>query len=132
MEIIFQICCEIVRVLSGVFCVTYEEMNTILFIYVQPILILISFAIVVSVILAKLFKHISILKLFLIALFGMGGFIYSLTTFAVWNQYSALSLHDTCVLAYDDLKAPGGMTGMGYVGINLFLFIIFVSSSIWL
>ena len=132
MEIIFQICCEILRALSGVFGFTYEEMNTILFIYVQPILILISFAIVISVILAKLFKHVSILKLFLIVLFGMGGLMYSLTTFVVWNRYSALSLHDTCVLAYDDLKAPGGMTGMGYVGINLFLFIIFVSSSIWL
>lgn len=124
-ENIFQICCDVIRVFSSFFGTSYEEMNTILFIYLQPSLLLASFVIVVGIISFKLLKELSIFKLFLLVLFGAGGLIYATATIVIWKRYSLLSMHDTCVLAYDDLETLGEISGMGYIGVNLFLFIIF-------
>ncbi|GEM_PF-979387 len=124
METIFQICCDIIRALSYTFGITYEEMNTYLFIYAQPMILIISFVIVIGTILSKLLKKVSILKIFLLGLFGTAGFLYTLATLAVWKRYSVLSAHDTCVLSYKDLETLGKITGLGYIGINLFLFIV--------
>lgn len=127
MGTIFQICCDIIRALSNFWGITYEEMNTYLFIYAQPILSILSFVTTISIITSKLLKKVSMLNLFNLVLFGMGGLVYTITTFVVWKRYSVLSAHDTCILAYKDLETLGKMTGMGYIGINFFLFIILFS-----
>jgi len=85
---------------------------------------MISFAIVIGIIITKLLKKASILTFLLLAFFGIGGLVYMAATLFVWKRYSVLSAHDTCVMAYNDLETLGKTTGMGYVGINLFLFII--------
>ena len=124
MDSIFQICCNIIRYLSDIFGITYEELNTYLFIYIEPLLVMISFAIVIGIIITKLLKKASILTFLLLAFFGIGGLVYMAATLFVWKRYSVLSAHDTCVMAYNDLETLGKTTGMCYVGINLFLFII--------
>lgn len=124
MGIIFQICCGIITVLAYIFGTTYEEMNTYLFIYAQPAILLLSFGVVIGVVLFKLVRRFSFLKTFLLFLFGFLGLGYLAPTLYVWKRYSTFSAHDACVLAYDDLAYLGEITSLGYVGINLFLFII--------
>lgn len=76
MGIIFQICCGIITVLAYIFGTTYEEMNTYLFIYAQPAILLLSFGVVIGVVLFKLVRRFSFLKTFLLFLFGFLGLGY--------------------------------------------------------
>lgn len=124
MRVVFEACCKIINFLSISFHTTYEEMNTYLFIYTQPIIIIISFGIVISILFYKLLKKKSTPIILLLLFFGILGFIYTQITLAVWKRYSVLSAHNTCIKAYKDLDILGEITGMGYVGINLFLFIV--------
>jgi hypothetical protein len=80
MDSIFQICCNIIRYLSDIFGITYEELNTYLFIYIEPLLVMISFAIVIGIIITKLLKKASILTFLLLAFFGIGGLVFITAT----------------------------------------------------
>ena len=41
----------------------------------------------------------------------------------IWSHYYPLGLDGVCRLAYKDLETLGNLIGVGYIAINLFLFI---------
>ena len=48
---------------------------------------------------------------------------YYASCFMIWSHYYPLGLDGACRLAYKDLETLGNLTGVGYIAINLFLFI---------
>ena len=110
MGIIFYACCAIIRAIALITGFTYEEVNTILFIITEPTIILITGLVI-------LFRHLNWATVLL-------NLIYIFIYIKIETFYAAYSLHDACVQAYSDLRFLGDITGIGYIGINLFLFII--------
>ena len=113
--ILFRLCCGIITLISYCTGFTYEEVNSILFIYGEPIVI----GLCNLFILFKSFNH----KL-LCVLITLYNIFYLFVISKIFIHYIPYSLHNACVVAYKDLETLGSITGFGYVGINLFLFII--------
>lgn len=115
MYILFLICCEIIRQISYITGYTYEELNTFLFLYTQPI-ILISTGFMAFIKEGKtLLRYIIFIPQFL---------IFTIIVLRYWTT----TAHNACLIAYNDLELLGQITGLGYVLINLFLFIFFFLS----
>lgn len=122
MDIIFKICCGIIYAISLVTGFSYEIINTFLFIYLEPLILVVS-GWMITAYGIKHFKHDTFIKVVLPL-----SIIYNvcLTTAAVsiWRHYSQFSMQIACERAYIDLDTLGRITGLGYVNINLFLFIV--------
>lgn len=122
MVILFKICCGIIYLISLITGFTYEEVNTILFIYGEPLILIITSFFITLISLIYFKQH--IIEKIIFCLSIPYNTIMWLLTFLLWNYYQSLSLHEACVQAYKDLDYIGQITGMGYVNINLFLFIV--------
>lgn len=120
MNIIFQICVGIMHVVSFITGHTYEEVNSIIFLYFQPILLL-ALSIIMLAMSLFWFKRLNIFIPFISALNFSINFM---VTFYVVDRYSSYTLHQACLKAYKDLDVLGQITTIGYVNINILLFII--------
>jgi len=110
MSTIFYFCCDVVRYIAAAMGLTYEQVNTILFIYGEPLILCLS-ALLVAVVARKWYA----------ALYPAS---YALATFPLWNHYYPMGLHGACVQAYKDLEVLGSVTGLGYIKVNILLFIV--------
>ena len=115
---LFYICCAIMQIVAWVFGVTYEAANTICFIYLEPAIITLTATITACYIMCKLKPRVLWIPLAAIYLIP-----YYVGCFAIWTRYYPLGLDNACRLAYKDLEVLGNITGVGYIAINLFLFI---------
>lgn len=115
---LFYICCAIMQIVAWVFGVTYEAANTICFIYLEPAIITLTATITACYIMCKLKPRVLWIPLAAIYLIP-----YYAGCFAIWTRYYPLGLDNACRLAYKDLEVLGNITGVGYIAINLFLFI---------
>ena len=125
MGLIFEICVGIIRAFAFVTGSTYEEANTYLFIYLQPALLVLSALFVFGASAILLYRYFSWKHFVLFSFFGMSLLGHVMMAGMVWQHYMPYSTHDACVQAYKDLAMMGEATGLGYIGINLFLFIMF-------
>lgn len=116
--ILFYLCCAIMQVVAWIFGVTYEAANSICFIYLEPAIL--TFAATVAVIYMVHKLKPKILWIFLSVIYLMP---YYTSCFVIWSHYYPLGLDGACRLAYKDLETLGNLTGVGYIAINLFLFI---------
>lgn len=107
--ILFRLCCGIITLISYCTGFTYEEVNSILFIYGEPIVI----GLCNLFILFKSFNH-KILCVF-ITLYNI---FYLFVISKIFIHYIPYSLHNACVVAYKDLDTLGSITGFGYIGIK--------------
>ena len=117
--IVFYICCAIMQIVAWIFGVTYEAANTICFIYLEPAIITLTATITACYVVNKLKPHILWVPLAIIYLIP-----YYVGCYAIWSHYYPLGLDGACRLAYKDLEVLGNLTGVGYIAINLFLFIL--------
>ena len=117
--IVFYICCAIMQIVAWIFGVTYEAANTICFIYLEPAIITLTATITACYVVYKLKPHILWVPLAIIYLIP-----YYMGCYVIWSHYYPLGLDGACRLAYKDLEVLGNVTGVGYIAINLFLFII--------
>ena len=117
--IIFYICCAIMQVVAWVFGVTYEVANSVCFIYMEPAIITLTATIAALFMMYKLKPKILWIPLSIIYLVP-----YYASCVVIWSHYYPLGLDGACRLAYKDLETLGNLTGVGYVAINLFLFIV--------
>ena len=117
--IIFYVCCGIMQVAAWIFGVSYEVANSVCFIYLEPALLTLTATIAACCIARKLKPHILWVPLAIIYLIP-----YYVGCYAIWSHYYPLGLDGACRLAYKDLEALGNLTGVGYIAINLFLFIL--------
>ena len=117
--IIFYICCAIMQVVAWMFGVTYEAANSVCFIYLEPALVTLTAMIAALFMMYKLKPKIIWIPLSIIYLVP-----YYITCFVIWSHYYPLGLDGACRLAYKDLETLGNLTGVGYIAINLFLFIV--------
>ncbi len=122
MYILFRICCGIIYVISLVTGLTYEEVNTVLFIYAEPAIVVLT-SLAVSLISLIYIRRSWLHKLvFVISIpYNM---VALLCVKILWMYYSEYTLQTACEQAYKDLELLGQQTGVGYVNINLFLFIV--------
>ena len=117
--IIFYICCAIMQVVAWVFGVTYEVANSVCFIYMEPAIITLTATIAALFMMYKLKPKILWIPLSIIYLVP-----YYASCVVIWSHYYPLGLDGACRLAYKDLETLGNLTGVGYIAINLFLFIV--------
>ena len=112
MYIFFRLCCGIVTLISMIFGITYEETNTYLFIYGEPLLLLLLLTSI-----AFIFSKRRLLSFFI----GC----YELCTFmVVWNHYKSYSAHNACIQAYSDLEKFGELVNLDYISVNILFFVV--------
>ncbi len=116
--VLFYLCCAIMQVVAWIFGVTYEAANSICFIYLEPAILTFTATIAAAIIVSKLKPKILWIPLAVIYLVP-----YYVSCFVIWSHYYPLGLDGACRLAYKDLETLGNLTGVGYIAINLFLFI---------
>ena len=117
--IVFCVCCAIMQVVAWAFGVTYEAANSICFLYMEPAIVTLTATIAAIFIVCKLKPKILWAPLTAIYLAP-----YCAGCFMIWSHYYPLGLDGACRVAYKDLEYLGNLTGVGYIAINLFLFII--------
>jgi len=117
--IVFYICCGIMQVAAWTFGVSYEVANSVCFIYLEPAIITLTATITAAYVMYKMRPRILWIPLSIIYLIP-----YYLSCFVIWSRYYPLGLDGACRLAYKDLEVLGNVTGVGYIAINLFLFIV--------
>ena len=116
--VIFYVCCGIMQVAAWVFGVSYEVANTVCFIYLEPAILTLTATIAACIAMYKLKPHILWVPLAIIYLIP-----YYMGCYVIWSHYYPLGLDGACRRAYKDLEVLGNVTGVGYIAINLFLFI---------
>ena len=116
--VLFYVCCAIMQVVAWVFGITYEAANSICFIYLEPAIVTLTATIAALCMVFKLKPK--ILWTLLSAIYLVP---YYASCFMIWSHYYPLGLDGACRLAYKDLETLGNLTGVGYIAINLFLFI---------
>ena len=116
--VLFYLCCAIMQVVAWTFGVTYEAANSICFIYLEPAILTLTATIAAAFLVFKLKPKILWIPLAVIYLVP-----YYASCFVIWSHYYPLGLDGACRLAYKDLETLGNLTGVGYIAINLFLFI---------
>jgi len=116
--IVFYLCCGIMQVVAWAFGVTYEAANTVCFIYLEPAIVTLTATITACYVACKLRPR--LLWTLLAAIYLMP---YYIGCFVIWSRYYPLGLDNACRLAYKDLEVLGNVTGVGYIAVNLFLFI---------
>ncbi len=124
MGILFQICCGIMTLISIIFGISYEAANTYLFLYTEPIILMATCIIGLYIILRKNLKKLSFIRLLVLSIFIISFIIHLNVLLIIIADYWTIGIDEACIKAYKDLKNMGELTEMGYVGINLFLFII--------
>ena len=122
MNLLFKICSAIVWVMAHLLGMTYEELNTVLFIYAEPAVLLFTALLLPIYMAYKVWKKATVLRIivFVLSLAYVTPFIIACRK--LWTQYN-LSLHDNFVLAYQDLNHAAETTGLGYIKTVLLLFI---------
>lgn len=123
METLFRFCCgvmEVVAVLSGY---TYEEVNSITFLYLQPTLLTFTAALPMLLMIYKLWRQRTPKRFALTAATVLWFLPFAFGTLKLWRHYD-MSLQSACELAYKDLAWLGDVTGLGYQAVNLLLFIV--------
>lgn len=116
--ILFYLCCAIMQVVAWAFGVTYEAANTICFIYLEPALLTLAATVTACYAAYKLRPRVLWIPLAAIYLIP-----HYVACFVIWSRYYPLGLDGACRLAYKDLELLGNVTGVGYIAVNLFLFI---------
>lgn len=116
--VLFYLCCTIMQVVAWVFGITYEAANSICFIYLEPAIVTLTATIAAFCLMCKLKPK--ILWTLLSAIYLVP---YYASCYMIWRHYYPLGLDGACRLAYKDLETLGNLTGVGYIAINLFLFI---------
>lgn len=117
--ILFYLCCGIMQAVAWMFGITYEAANSICFIYLEPAIVTLTATITACIIVYKLKPHLLMLPVAIIYLIP-----YYATCYLIWSRYYPLGLDGACRLAYKDLEYLGNVTGVGYIAINLFIFIV--------
>lgn len=121
LSLLFKLCCGIIILISYLTGYSYEVVNTFLFIYLEPLILLISGWLITYYAIKyrkTLFNKITL---------GLSIIYNSVITViigSIWKFYSNFSMQVACERAYIDLDTLGRITGLGYININLFLFII--------
>lgn len=116
--ILFYICCAVMQVVAWVFGVTYEAANSVCFIYLEPAIVTLTATIAALCMVCKLKP-----KILWIPAAAIYSAPYYAVCFMIWSHYYPLGLDGACLMAYKDLETLGNVTGVGYIAINLFLFI---------
>ena len=116
--VLFYICCAIMQVMAWGFGVTYEAANTVCFIYLEPAILTLTATITACCLAYKLKP-----KVLWIPLAAFYVIPYYIGCFVIWSRYFPLGLDNACRLAYKDLEVLGNVAGVGYIAINLYLFI---------
>lgn len=122
MNLLFKICSAIVWVMAHLLGMTYEELNTVLFIYAEPAVLLFTALLLPIYMAYKVWKKATVWRIivFVLSLAYVTPFIIACRK--LWTHYN-LSLHDNFVLAYQDLNHAAETTGLGYIKTVLLLFI---------
>ena len=122
LEFIFRVCCGIIYAISYLTGYSYEVVNTFLFIYLEPVILLIS-GWLITVFAIKYFKASTFNKIvFLLSI--VYNSVITIVIAAIWKHYLQFNMDMACQRAYIDLDTIGRITGLGYINTNLFLFII--------
>ena len=121
LELLFRLCCGIISAISNVTGYSYEVVNTFLFIYLEPLILLVS-GWLITYFGIKYFK--STFNKIVLVLSIVYNKIFTSVIGLIWNLYAQFDMQTACERAYIDLDTLGKLTGLGYVNINLFLFII--------
>ena len=122
MEIIFYLCCGLIRVVSYLTGYSYEEVNTFLFIYLQPAILMVS-GWLITVFAIKYYSH-STFNKFALLISPVYNLAFTIVVAAIWKHYLQFNMQAACERAYIDLDTLGRITGLGYVNINILLFIV--------
>lgn len=120
---IFWLCCGVILFLSMMTGISYEAVNTYLFIYLQPFILLATSLAGIIFLMYKTMQKFSFRRLiFLIAcvvsLVGQGIYVYYL-----YGEFAGMSAHDIGMKSYGLLREWGDILQMGYIGLNIFVFI---------
>lgn len=119
---LFDICCQIVSILSRWLGCTYHEMNTYLFIWLQPALVLLTSLILMFIAVWGCMKRFSVARL-LTTIFT---FIYTIVcllgSIILWYHYR-IPAHEAGQRAIEEMTQLSEQTGVSYEWINYILFV---------
>ena len=119
--LLFRLCCGIITAISYVTGYSYEEVNTFLFIYLEPFILLVT-GCMITYYGIKYRK--SIVNKIILGLSIIYNTVFIVIIGSIWRFYSQFDMQTACERAYIDLDTLGRITGLGYVNVNLFLFIV--------
>lgn len=122
MNLLFKICSAIVWVMAHLLGMTYEELNTVLFIYAEPAVLLFTALLLPLYMAYKIWRRPTGWRITIFVLSLVYAVPFVVACRKLWTHYS-LSLHDNFVLAYQDLNRASETIGLGYVRTVLLLFI---------
>ena len=122
MNLLFKTCSAIVWVMAHLLGMTYQELNTVLFIYAEPSVLLFTALLLPLYMAYKVWKRPTGWRVAIFVLSFAYAVPFVIACRKLWTHYS-LSLHDNFVLAYQDLNHAAETTGLGYIRTVLLLFI---------
>ncbi|MBP3227857.1 MAG: hypothetical protein J6M53_03615 [Bacteroidaceae bacterium] len=123
MDTLFKFCCgvmEVIAVLSGR---TYEEVNSIAFIYAEPAIVTFTAALPLLYLIYRLYRRRTPTRFALTGAAAVYFLPHAFGLMKLWQHYD-MSLQAACELAYKDLEWLGETTGLGYQAVNILLFIV--------
>ena len=121
LELLFRLCCGIITAISYVTGYSYEVVNTFLFIYLEPFILLVT-GCMITYFGFKYRK--SIVNKRILGLSIIYNAVFFVIIGSIWKFYAQFNMQTACERAYIDLDTLGRITGLGYININLFLFIV--------
>lgn len=109
--------------MARVFGCTYEEMNTILFLYGQPIILAVVCCISLGYICYSFVRKYTLVKLIYLIVYS--GILYAHVPLIRWfdKTYWRMDMHTACEVCIKDMYAFGGGTQNGYIWVNIIIFI---------
>ena len=122
LDFLFQLCCILVYCIAYLTGYSYEVVNTFLFIYLEPAILLIT-GWLITIFGIKYFKTSIVSKIILFPSIAYN-LVISIVIAAIWKHYLQFNMDIACQRAYIDLDTIVRITGLGYINTNLFLFII--------
>lgn len=120
---IFWIGCGVVYLLSKEIGISYEATNTYLFIYLQPIVLVITAFIGVIFTIGKTFTNFNFKRFGFLVGYLMSFFCQILYVYYLYDLFGGMSAHDIGMKTYGILRQWGEVLEMGYIGVNVFVFI---------
>lgn len=102
---------------------TYEEVNSIAFLYIQPAILLLTAALPMLLMIYKLWRQRTPKRFALTTATVLWFLPFAFGALKLWQHYD-MSLQEAFELAYKDLAWLGEVTGLGYKMVNLLLFIV--------
>ena len=121
LELVFRLCCGIITAISYLTGYSYEVINTFLFIYLEPLILIVT-GCMITYFGIKYRK--SITNKIILGLSVIYNAIIIVIIGAIWKHYSQFDMQTACERAYIDLDTLGRITGLGYINVNLLLFIL--------